>query len=173
MFDDRRELWERLAGHLLAATPFLASTWYLFESTSGDTDAKRFLGLACAVAAGIIIGRPIAGLVAEPAGSLFFPRSAARPEPGYSLPDTLRKRGQYEQALTEYAKITVQFPAELRAYIAMMEIALVDLHDRERTQVIARLALGQLADEPQRMELLRVHRMLASRENSPSDARVR
>jgi hypothetical protein len=87
MFEDRRDLFLALAGHVLAAAPFLATAWYLFESTRDTANAdKRLLGLTCAVAAGIIVGRPIAALVAEPTGSLFFPRRAAEPQRAIAAP---------------------------------------------------------------------------------------
>jgi hypothetical protein len=139
MFDDRRDLFLALAAHALAATPFLAATWYLFESTRDTADAdKRLLGIFCAVAAGIIIARPLAALMAEPTGSLFFPRRAAEPQPGYSRAVAQRKRGQFNQAIAEYESIATQFPTEVRAFVAMIEIAIVDLHDAERARQIAR-----------------------------------
>jgi tetratricopeptide (TPR) repeat protein len=164
MFDDRRDLFLALAAHVLAAAPFLATAWYLFESTRDTADAdKRLLGLSCAVAAGIIVARPLAALVAEPTGSLFFPRRAAEPEPGYSRAVAQRKRGRLQEAMAEYEQIAAQFPAEVRAYVAMIEIAIVDLNDAERARHIVERGLAALPDEPRQMELLRAYRALERR----------
>lgn len=163
MLDERRALLWSLVGHALAATPFLVATWYLFSSTVGDIANKRLLGLACGVTAGIIIARPIAALIAEPMGSLFFPRAGARPVPGYSLADAQRKRGQFERALIEYEKIAEEFPGEMRAHVAMLEITLINLHDAERARVTLTRGLALVRDEQMRLELVRVHRLLVRR----------
>lgn len=165
MLDERRDLLWSLVRHLLAATPFLAMTWHLFARTAGDPDGgdQRMLRLGCAVAAAIIVARPIAALVAEPTGSLFFPRARARPEPGYSLADTQRKREHFERAMAEYEHIVAAFPGELRAHIAMIEIALVNLRDADRARTCVTRSLAVVPDEPMRMELLRVYRALSSR----------
>jgi outer membrane protein assembly factor BamD (BamD/ComL family) len=76
--------------------------------------------------------------MAEPTGSLFFPRRATEPQPGYSRAVAQRKRGQFNQAIAEYESIATQFPTEVRAFVAMIEIAIVDLHDAERARQIAR-----------------------------------
>ena len=164
MLDERRALLWSLLGHSLAAAPFLAATWYLFASTAADVDGgdKRMLGLTCAVAAAIIIARPIAALIAEPMGSVFFPRAGARPEPGYSLADTQRKREQFERAMEEYEKISVAFPQELRAHIAMLEIALINLRDAERARLCLTRGLA-VADEQMRRELLRCYRVSSAK----------
>src|SRR5262245_7863723 len=133
--DERREILISLAWRVLSAGILLAITWHLFTSTSGD-DAGKFLGLACGVAAGIILAPPFAALIAQPAGSLFFPRRSSGPEPGYSLAETKRKRGQYEESIKEYQRITEEFPEDVRSYVAMMEIAFIHLHDPERTDAI-------------------------------------
>lgn len=163
MLDERRALLWSLARHAVATTPFLAATWYLFSSTVGDVANKRLLGLACGVTAAIIIARPIATLISESMGSLFFPRAGARPVPGYSLADAQRKRGQFERALIEYEKIAAEFPGELRAHVAMLEIALINLHDAERARATLTKGLALLPDEPMRLQLMRAHRALLRR----------
>jgi len=160
--DERRDLLISLACHVLAALPFAGAAWFLFASTVGDATGadKRVIGLACVVAAGAIIARPLAGLVAEPAGSLFFPRYFSRPQPLYSIAEARRKQGRYEESIAEYEKIAQQFPAEVAPHVAMMEIAFTNLGDPGRAGDIVRRALATLPDDASRHEVLRRHRAI-------------
>ena len=160
--DERRDILISLGRRILLAVPLLVTTWLLFSSTNADA-GRQFLGLACAAAAGIILAPPFAALIALPAGSLFFPRRPARPEPGYSVAEARRKRGEYEASIDEYQRIAEQFPAEVHPHVAMMEIAFVDLHDGERTDAIAKQALAMLRDDGSRQRLLRMHRAIKAR----------
>ncbi|MBI1816798.1 MAG: hypothetical protein HYR72_17605 [Deltaproteobacteria bacterium] len=170
--DDRREILIALGWRILFAIPLGVIAWLLFATTIGDSDGalKRLLGLACAIVAAIIIAAPLAALAAQPTGSLFFPRHAGRNEPAYSIAEAKRKRGRYEEAIDAYQTIAEQFPAEALPYIAMMEIAAVNLHDRGRAEAIARRGLAILRDESSREELLRAHRALKAK--APAEAAV-
>jgi tetratricopeptide (TPR) repeat protein len=173
--DDRREILIALGWRILFAIPLGAIAWFLFATTIGDSGGawKRLLGLACVVVAAVIIAAPLAALAAQPTGSLFFPRHAARREPAYSLAEARRKRGCYEEAIDEYQRIAEQFPAEVLPYIAMMEIASANLHDRERAAAIARRGLAMLRDEASRQELLRAHRTIKTKSPAaPPEATV-
>jgi len=59
-----------------------------------------------------------------------------RPPPMYSIPESKRKSGLHEEAMAGYAKIAEQYPGEVRPYLAMMEIAIVNLKDPERGSAI-------------------------------------
>jgi hypothetical protein len=163
--DERRDLFISLGGHLLLALPFVAIAWFLFATTVGDTNGAeaRLAGVACVVTAGIIIARPLAGLVAEPAGSLFFPRHFSPPQPLYGIAEARRKQGRYEDAIEEYERVAGQFATEVHPYIAMMEIALVDLQDRTRAGAIVKRGMAILRDDASRHELLRAHRAVLAR----------
>lgn len=151
-----------LGWRALLAVPFVVMAWYLFATTSGNPDAggKRLIGLACAVIVGVLVAPPLAGLAAEPWGVFFHPHRTAFPEPIYSIAEARRKRGQYEEAIEEYQKIAEQFPVEVRPYVAMMEIAFVNLRDSARTDAIAKRGLAALRDETSRMHLLRMHQSI-------------
>lgn len=163
--EDRRELWAALAWRTLAACPFAVTAAVLFASSTGCPDAalRRLLGLACVVVAAIIIGRGLAGLIAEPTGSLFYPTRVALPEPRRSIAESNRARGRYGEAIAAYEQVVEEFPTDLTSWIAMVEIALVHLQDRARGDALARRALLALGDEGSRLELVRVHRRAAQR----------
>jgi tetratricopeptide (TPR) repeat protein len=169
MFDDRCELLIGLAWRALFASPLLGIAWYLFATTAGDADGggKRLLGLMCVVGAAAIVGRGLPGLIAEPAGSLFYPRRVMLPGPVYSVAEARRARGKYEDALAEYERIIEQFPAELLAYVTMMEIAFVHLGDAERAESIVKRGLAALPDDGSRHSLLQKYRVIKSRMPDP------
>jgi hypothetical protein len=54
-----------------------------------------------------------------------------------------------------------EFPTDVESWTAIVEIALVHLHDRQRGDALARRALLTLTDEASRLELVRVHRRAA------------
>jgi hypothetical protein len=157
--DDRRELWTALVWRLLLACPFAVAAAVLFSHSAGSPDAaeRRLLGLACAVAAGVIVGPGFAGLIAEPAGALFHPRRAPLPQPRRSIAESKRARGCYDEAIAAYEQVVAEFPADLESWTAMVELALVHLRDRARGQALARRALLALGDERSRLALVRVH----------------
>ena len=51
-----------------------------------------------------------------------------------------------------------EFPTDLEAWTAVVEIAFVHLRDHARGDALARRALLALSDEQGRLELVRVHR---------------
>ncbi|HVN87129.1 MAG TPA: hypothetical protein VMW17_20045 [Candidatus Binatia bacterium] len=172
--DDRRDTLIELGGRAAVAAAMVAVAWYLFATTKGDADdgGERFAGLICVVIAAIVIARPLAALISQPIGGLFYPRRTIPPEPGYSLAEAHRRHGRYEQAILEYRRIAAQFPAEVYPYVAMIEIVLVDLQDRARADAIAKQGLATLHDAASRSHLLwmlgRFTARLRSAELSPA-----
>ena len=159
--DDRRDIVLELVGRLRGAVPLAVLGWRLSapancgENLDAQCVTLWFAGLACILAAALVVAKPLAALVAEPVLSLFFPRHRARHEPAYSRADAIRLRGRYEDAIAAYQDIADEFPNELRPYVAMMEIALQNLGDAEFGDAIVKRGLTLLRDDPQRHELLR------------------
>jgi hypothetical protein len=84
----------------------------------------------------ILFGR-MPRLFEEATETLFHPSSGFdRPPPMYGIPESKRKSGLYEEAMAGYGKIAEQYPGEVRPYLAMMEIAIVDLKDPERGSAV-------------------------------------
>ncbi len=108
--------------------------------------------------AGILVAPGLAGVVAAPAGSLFYSHRVAPPEPRRGMAEAMRARGDYTDAIVAYEAVIDEFPADVESWTAMVEIALVHLRDRERGDALARRALLTLTDESGRLDLVRVHR---------------
>ena len=161
--EDRRENWNALARRALVAGPLVLVAVALFVSSVGcpDPTGRRILGLLLVVAAGFTLAPSLAGIVAEPVGSLFYPHRPAPPEPRRSIAEAKRARGEYHAAIAAYEVVIEEFPTDVASWTAIVEIALVHLHDRQRGDALARRALLTLTDEPSRLELVRVHRRAA------------
>ena len=80
------------------------------------------------------------------------------------------RRWLYEEAYAEYGKIAAQFPKEVTAYSAMIDIAVVNLQDRKRAEVIYKNALAVLTDERHREKITREYgEILLSQKGNPGE----
>lgn len=122
------------------------------------------LGMACLLAAAFLLARPIAQLIASPAGNLFYPEARFdRPQPMYSIPESQRKKGLTHEAMAGFRKIADEFPGDVRAYVEMMDIAIVDLHDTEFAASILQRGLAECRKEEDREVLRRMYTAIRSR----------
>jgi hypothetical protein len=154
--EDRRVATSILVDRLLIAVPVALLAWWLFARGGAGL---ALLGLVCTVAVGFILGPGIAGLIAEPAGGLFFPQRPARPAPRRSIAEARRARGDYDAAIAAFEEVTDEFPEDVESWIAMVEIAFTHMCDGSRGDALARRALLTLRDDTHRRQLLHVHRV--------------
>ena len=150
-----------LAWRALIALPF-----FVMGITGGLGLFSPFL----IVIGGIIIGAPLARLIAEPSGSLFYPGTrTGKVEPVYSVPESLRKKGDYEEAMAGFEAITISHPDEVKPYIEMIDIAVMDLRDANRADDIYRRGMATLGKEEDRKVLTGMHRAIRSRLEKPAE----
>jgi hypothetical protein len=122
---------------------------YLFGSLAGAS-VTLVVGLLCA---GFLM-HPLAALVAEPVREVFF-RDGSRKDriPGYSVPEALRMRGKYEEAMEELEDMAIRFPEEAGPYGMMIDIAANNLGDIERAKSIYSRGMRRLESEATRRKL--------------------
>ena len=126
--------------------------WFLFLGRGGLYGI--ILGMCCIVMAGVVASLPIARSIANPLSKFFFPDARfSKPLPLYSIPDTKRTGGLYEEAIAGYAEIAADYPEEMRPYLEMMDIAIVELHDTERAEEIYQQARS-IFTKPEDREIL-------------------
>jgi len=115
----------------------------------------------------IILAFPLAALIAEPTGNLFWPSEKYdRPQPQYSIPQSKRARGLYEEAMDGFEKIAEEHPQETQPYVEMIDIAIVNLHDPVRAKAIFHHGIDVLKKDEDRETLARMYRAIETRLNS-------
>lgn len=115
----------------LLASPFLYG--FIACIITRNAFPAPFFGLAAA----LIIAPALSDLFAEPAGYFYSSgKHSDRPQPAYSIYETKRAKGLYEEAIAGFEKIAAEYPEEVKPYIEMIDIAIVDLKDSERAKRI-------------------------------------
>lgn len=140
------DLIRQLLKHLAIAAPFFA-LGVLLVARYGRTNVIGALwGLGFMAIGVAIVMVPFAGLLAEPIGGLvyFQGRQSDKPAPIYSMAQALRSAGRYQEALEEYERMTREFPGEVRPYVEMLEIAVVNLKDGTLAESIFQKGMSAL-----------------------------
>jgi hypothetical protein len=152
------EILKALVWRTLIALPFFAV---------GLTGALSVLSPFFTVAGALIVASPLAGLIAEPAGSLFYPgRHSSRPQPMYSIPESKRAKGLYEEAISGFEQIAQEYPKETKPYIEMIHIAICDLNDPERANEIYRRGVFLLKKDDDKEVLATMYSAIRTRLNA-------
>ncbi len=150
---------------LLITAPLFIVSWILLSAASDGRGSilTLFLGAGLLILGAGILAPPLAQMVANPAGSLFNPTdSLKRQEPHYSMARAKRSKGLYAEALSEYEKITEEFPSDKKAYEEMIDIAIINLKDPERAVEVYTKALQVIHNEKDREMLQRTYEELTT-----------
>jgi len=108
---------------------------YLRKAIDRGLDyGAAFFGAICAAALGVYFAaiwrREIAGLVAKPFGALYDGGSAeVDPQAFYSIAVAKRKRGHYNEAISEIRKQLHKFPTDYTGQLMLAEIQAENLND--------------------------------------------
>ena len=163
---EQREILAALAKRALVAVPVWGFGWYLLASATGGWSAmgRLIFGMAFLLTGAIIISPALARVVAEPAGNLFYPgRRFDRPQPAYGIPESQRKKGQFDHAFAGFQQIAAEHPQELKAYVAMIDIAVVDLRRPELAESVYTQAQATLRNRRDRASLHVMYEAITSR----------
>ena len=155
----------RLLTSVVLAVALLVVGWKLMPTEGSWGAIVPILGgMLCFLLAACIVAIPLARWFAEPWGSLYLPgRMADEKAPMYGIPQSKRKKGLFEEAMADYETIVREHPGELRAYVEMMDMAVVDLKDRHRAERIYEQGLLIIQNEDDRRALGAMHRAISSR----------
>ena len=125
---------------------------------------QMLLGFLFLLVAAIFVARPIAQWLAEPMGSLFWPRKYyAKPQPMYGIPQSRRAKGQLEEALAEYEKIAAAHPDEVRPWLEMIDLAVHDPKDAHRANAIFQTGIARLKKPADQDALAQVYAEVLTR----------
>ena len=123
----------------------------IFSSYSGGSLTGFLAALPFIIVGAIVVARPITAILAQPFSSLFYPLERFDgAQPIYGIPQSKRAKGLYEEAIAGYEKIAMKYPEEVKPYVEMLNIALMDLRDVERAKSILGRGLVLLDDESSR-----------------------
>lgn len=122
------------------------------------------LAITCFLTAAISIAPPVAQLIGEQAGKLFYSgEQFDRPQPMFSIPEGKRKSGYYQEAFDGFQKIADEYPQELKAYIEMIDIAIVDMKNKKLANSVFHQGIATLVEKQDRDSLAGMYKALSSR----------
>lgn len=152
---------------ILGVPIFVGGVLTLFAAHGNANVGGGFIGCGLIIAAAVMLGGPVARLIAEPAGSLFYPTMKSdRPAPVYGIPAARRARGLYEEAIAGYLQIAAEFPGEVKPYIELIDICIRDLKDAGRANQYFQDGMAALQQEGDREALARMYSAIRTRLNS-------
>ena len=162
-----RQIIRTLLRRLVPAAALFGVGWYVLATASGGWAAvpRLLVGFSCFITAAVILAFPVAGLLAEPTGNLFYAGERFdRPQPIYSIPQSKRTQGFYELAMTAYQKIADEYPEEVKPYVEMIDIATRDLNDPTRALAVYETGMSRLKKDKDRAVLTQMYMAIRSRD---------
>ena len=151
----------RISIRLLVALILLAASFRLMALAAEINDGfgsfpAVLLSMALLVLAVIILAPSIArGLVDKVADIFMYSEKFDRAPPMYGRPAALRKSREYEEAMAAYEEIAEEYPDEIKPYLEMIDMAMRDLNDPERAELIYQQGLLKFQNEEDRKRLAR------------------
>jgi cyclophilin family peptidyl-prolyl cis-trans isomerase len=105
-----------------------------------------------------------AQLIGSLAGKLFYSgEEFDRPQPMFSIPEGKRKNGHYQEAFDGFQKIANEYPQELKSYLAMIDIAIVDMKNKNIADTVFHQGIVALDDKEERDTLAKMYKVIGSR----------
>ena len=156
---------------LLCAIPFWALGWRLVTHADGGWAAAGpvMIAMALFITGAVIVAPVLATLVSEPTGNLYMPADyAENPAPMYGIADARRAKGDYAGALAYLDEIATATPHEIDAYVKMIHISAVDMHDLARAEAAYQRGVKAMATDGDKAALTIMYRALVSRYKDPT-----
>ena len=128
----------------------------------------NLMGVGVMFCGGLIVIFPLIALLVEGIVGSHMPGGRYRkPQPRYSIPEARRQEGKHNESIMEYHAIIASHPQELKAYVAIMDIYLTDLHEPDQALQVYRLAMDTLKKKEDKEAAARMYHMFKEKEQSP------
>jgi hypothetical protein len=115
----------------------------------------------------VVLARPLARLIAEPFGAIYWPgKRFTRPQPIYGIPESQRAKGLYEEAMAGFERIAEDYPSEVRPYVEMMDMCIVNLKDPRRANAVYQRGVARLEKDEDKEALARMYSAIRTRLNA-------
>jgi hypothetical protein len=164
--DNYREILTSFLKRVVPALAVGGFGWWLLVTASGGWGAipQLLFGMACLVGAATIVASPIAALIAEPTGGVYYPgKRQSRPLPMYSIPESKRANGLYEEAMAGFEVIAGDYPDAVKPYIEMIDISIVNLRDAGRANDIFQRGVSMLKKDEDKEVLATMYSAIHTR----------
>ncbi|NQT92915.1 MAG: hypothetical protein HQ559_09150 [Lentisphaerae bacterium] len=156
-------LFVKLGIRLLFALPCFGMAVYAFRWAPTPLHALAYI-VPFVVGGGLIVAPAIGEILAEPLRSLFYPGTrASRPGPVYSIPQSKRANGLYEEAMRGFEQIAANYPDDVKPYVEMIDMAVVNLRDGERAKMIFYRGLAELQKDEDKATLKQMYEATITR----------
>ena len=160
--DPLRQVLAAVAGVLLIAIGIGIASRAIGEDLIAGV-AIALLGVGMMLAGAILLAFPAARWLAHGTGNLFYPdEKLDRPPPLYSRAEALAKMDRFDEAMAAYEQIVADYPAEVKPFIDMIDIAIRHYRDPERANRIFQRGIAALTDQDARDSLSRMYRGIRS-----------
>jgi hypothetical protein len=160
-----RDIFKQLAVMGVIGFPLtIGGAIMLFSADHAHSPGGGIFACAAIIAGATVLAWPLARLVAEPSGKLFYPdRRYSRPQPVYSIPQSKRAKGLYEEAIAGFEKIAADHPDEAKPYIEMIDICIVHLKDPVRANEIYQRGMSLLKMDKDKEALATMYSAIRTR----------
>jgi hypothetical protein len=150
---------------VLAAIAFVSGfILYIKAAPPSSNLGLLFPSVALILTGAVIIAFPISRWLSRPAGKLFYAGDEfSHPQPMYSVCEGKRKNGHYQEAFDGLQKIAGEYPQEIKAYIEMIEIAIVDMKNIKLAHSVFHRGIAILQEKEDRDSLARMYKAISSR----------
>lgn len=147
----RKREWRVTRGRILRWS--IAVLCWLAPFAAGR-DVAVFIPAAWLALIGCVLVAPeLASWLSRPFERLLWPCRVGKRKPSYGEPQTLVAKGEFERALAMYREIAGEFPDEVEPHIRMLTVAVQDMDDAERAEVLFQRGLAAL-DRPEDRDTL-------------------
>jgi len=155
---------------IIGVVLFVWGVVVMFHAASGADPGGILIGSLLVIAASVFLSPFISEHIVRSGAWILSPWKKARgPQPIYSIPQTHRVAGRFEEAMEGFEQIVNEHPGELDAWLEMIEISGKELQDPARAEAVYRRAMRVLSEED-REQLTHVYKLLSSSAASRSDA---
>jgi len=119
----------------------------------------------------IFLAHPVATLIATQFANILYPEDHDySPPPLYRLPEMYIRQNRHGDAVQEYQKILHHHPREIRAYLALLEVAFQLMQDPVLGEKTYRTGLRRLKNVGDRVKLEETYQALRAGAPLPSSS---
>jgi len=111
----------------------------------------------------VLIAPDIAGYFSRFMGNILWRHREGKPQPLYSIPESLVAKGKYAEAEIEYEKIIQAFPDEVKPHVDMINIAIRWMNNGQLAEKLYQRGMSLLKNQADRDVLTEMYTSISTR----------